>query len=160
MPQELRDLLNYYIEQVKGFMKQEYYVREIPKNVLRTRVIEHLKKSSPNSSDWNLISEPKLSAIPKTGPKVIVHPEEIFSLLLNNQTIQFLLKQTYWNNVYEEISITYCTETCKLGLAEFNEHIWNKCLNDISLDPKIIQFKESAKILLGIAEEILKKITG
>ena len=78
---------------------------------------------------------------------------------MNNQTIQYLLKKDYWNNVYKQISITYITETRTLEFAEFNESIWNNCLNDVLNHSKIIQFKESAKILLAIAEEILEKIT-
>lgn len=159
IPKKILDLLNNYIVQCKEFIKQENQVRKKLENIFRIRVIEYLKKFFPTSSDWNLFGEPKIEAIPEKGAKTIIYNQAIFSLLMNNQTIQYLLEKDYWYYVYKKISITYITETRTVDFVEFNENLWNNCLKDVLNHSKIIRFKESTKILLGIAEEILGKIT-
>lgn len=156
MPHDLLEQLEYYTDQVEALYKEEHCARRVMIDVLSRIILEILKK--PYSPSDNSL-EIEFKALSKTGSHVPLHPQYIFQLLLENQKIENFLKRRYWIDSYELISIKYSNDTIELEWTEFNEKIWNKCLAEVSANPKVMQFKKSTESILEEAWDIIEEIT-
>jgi hypothetical protein len=156
MPHDLLERLERYTILVEALYKEEHYARRVMIDVLNRIVLEILKR--PYSPSDNSL-EIEFKALSKTGSQAPLHPQIIFQLLLENQKIENFLKRSYWHDSYELISIKYSNDTLELDWIEFNEKIWNKCLAEVSANPKVMQFKRSTESILEEARDIIKEIT-
>lgn len=158
MPQDLLERLDNYTDQVEVLNRKEHQARTVMIDILNRVTCEFLKKPYSPSDD-NLKFESR--AISKRGNQLFLHPQDIFKLLLENRKIENFLEKTYWHDIYERISIKYSNEQpVELGWAEFNERIWDKCLAEVSANPKVMLFKESNESLLGEIWDIIEEVTS
>jgi len=157
MPHDLLGQLDYYNSQVEALNKKEHYARRAMAAIFNKTVMKYLKKPVSPSYDFYKI---ELRAISNTGNKLDIQPQDILRLLLQNQKIENFLKETYWSETCEHISIRYSNESPKeLELTEFDEEIWNKCLAEVAANSQVQQFKKNAKSLLEIIWSLIENIT-
>jgi hypothetical protein len=152
----LLERLEHYTDQVEALYKMEHYARREMIGILERIVMEIFKKPySP--SDGNLRIEFK--ALTKTGSQLHLHPQDLLPLLLENQKIENFLRMHYWYDNYVYISINYSNDTIELDWLKFNGKIWDKCLAEVSANPRVMMFKESAKSILEETWNIIEEIT-
>jgi hypothetical protein len=155
IPLNLLERMEHYTDQVEALQKEEYYSRRAMIDVLNRIILGLLEKPIPTSND-NLQIE--FRALSETG-NYQIYTQDIFRLLLENQKIDKFLENRLWYDGYKQISIKYSNDSTTLGLREFNEKVWNKCLADISTNSKVVQFKKNAQSILEEAQDIIEEIT-
>ena len=156
MPSDLRDRIDYYVDQVENLRKHEYHARKAMIKILNINVLTYFKKAYSPLSDELQIG---FKAGAKTGSLTDLYFQIIIGILLKNQKIRDYLVKTCWSNTYEWISITSSNETNAENIDKFDEIVWSKCLRDVSENAEILQMKKNAEILLSEAWDLIEEIT-
>jgi hypothetical protein len=153
MPDRLIEELAYYIDQIEVLNKKEHFARKQMKNIVYKNIFEYLKLDSRLLS-----SEPKMRIdLGFENSKLTLHFPVIYELLIKNRTIKEYTSNMFYLGKCLKVEIKY-DQGYFIKLDEFDESIWEKCLNEAQRNQKISDFKKSADALWEKAQGLIKDI--
>jgi hypothetical protein len=156
MPPNLLRRLEHYFSQAEAWGKKKYFARIELISILKKNTLKILKTHFPPLGDVLGI---EFIAISNTKSQNSLREEEIFQILLENQRIENFLRKNYWTSNYKRIVIKSSIDKLEMDWGDFNEKIWDKCLEEVSANPKLRQFKKDAKSLSKKARNIINEVT-
>jgi hypothetical protein len=158
MPSELLERIDYYVEQLEGLDREGYFVRESVFDIARKNITDYLReKQGILGKELVVLDYVSVNTKPRKY-EVKLDSQLIYSLLMTSQNVSNYVNKVHWRDVFEEVLISYGTETYHIGLHDFDGFVWSKCLKEVVESPRIIKFRKDAEILSEEAWDLIDKI--